>query len=255
MATRMPSVIEIEISAIGVSSLNTRKDIDSGTEDASLMDLANSIREQGLLMPIIVRPVPGGKYDVIAGQRRLLACRLLGLQTISATVRDDLDETEATVVSLIENVQRADLNPIDKARAYSAIYDKHQDVKRVAKETGVTVPTVRRYLALLSLSPSIQEELTTAEGPAGVGTLSTLADIFSVEEQQGVLEQIGGFKQGIQQEILKRSAGDMTKIPELVEQARESAFNVHTCREGLCFVMPTDLKDEVLRRLESIQSE
>ena len=245
---------EIEISTVGVSSLNTRKDIDAGTEDASLMDLANSIREQGLLMPIIVRPVQGGQYDVIAGQRRLLACRLLGWQTISATIRDDLDETEATVVSLIENVQRADLNPIDKARAYSAIYDKHQDVKRVAKETGVTVPTVRRYLALLDLSPSIQEEMTAAEGYAGVETLSELAKTFSAEDQQEVLEQIGGFKGSIQKEILKKSHGDMERIPELVEQAREHAFDMVTCKELLCVMMPPDLKDEILQRLGAQQA-
>ncbi len=240
---------ELELSAIKVSNFNTWKDIDAGTEDTSLVDLANSILEQGLLMPIIVRPLPGGEYYVIAGQRRLLACRLLGWQTISATVRDNLDETKATVVSLIENVQRADLNPIDKAKAYSAIYHKYGDAKRIAKETGVTVPTIRRYLDLLNLAPSIQEEVSAAEGPAGVGTISTLANTFSVEDQQEALKQISGFKQDIQQKILKRSRGDMTRFPELVDQAHDNAFDMRTCREGLCFVMPPDLKAEVLRRM------
>ena len=243
---------EIEISAVEVSSLNTRKDIEAGTEDASLMDLANSIREQGLLTPIIVRPAPGGQYHVIAGQRRFLACRLLGWQTIFASVRDDLDDTDATVVSLIENVQRADLNPIDKANAYSAIYDKYGDIKRVAKETGVTVPTVRRYLPLLKLAPSIQDEMSTSEGPAGVGTLSILGDTFSVEDQQEVLQQVSGFKQGIQQEILKRSGGDPDKIPDLVDQANASAFDTHICRDGLRFMMPPDLKAEVIDRVKAV---
>ena len=161
-----------------------------------------------------------------------------------------MDDTDAMIVSLIENVQRADIDPVDKARAYSAIYARYGNEKRVAKETGVTVPTVRRYMALLKLAPSIQDEMTTSEGPAGVGTLSKLAETFPAEEQQQVLQQIGGFKQGIQQEILKRSAGDLSKIPDLVEQANESAFDTRTCRDGLCFMMPPGLKAEVMNRLE-----
>ena len=101
------------------------------------MDLANSIQEQGLLQPITVRTAGDGQYELIAGQRRFLACRLLGSATISAIVRDDLDDTDATVVSLVENVHRADMNAIDKAKAYQGIYAKYQSAERVAKETGV----------------------------------------------------------------------------------------------------------------------
>ena len=236
---------DIELSTIRVSSVNTRKDLDAGTEDTGIMDLANSIREQGLLSPIIVRAAPDGGYELIAGQRRFLACRLLGRATISAIVRDDLDDTDATVVSLVENVHRADMNAIDKATAYRGIYAKYGSEKRVAKETGVTLPTVRRYMALLNLAPSIQDEMTTSEGPAGVGTLSQLADTFPPEQQVEVLRQIGGFTQSIQQEILKRSGGDQSKVPDLVDQAMDGAFDTHTCREGLCFLMPEELKAEV----------
>ena len=214
------------------------------------MDLANSIQERGLLMPIIVRPTPGGQYDLIAGQRRFLACRLLGMQTISASIRDDLDDTDATAVSLIENVQRADISPIDKARAYSAIYARYGSEKRVAKETGVTVPTVPRYMALLNLAPSIQDEMTTSEGPAGVGTLSKLADTFPPEEQEEALRQIDGFKQGIQQDILRRSGGDLSKVPDLVDQANEGAFDTRLCKDGLCFEMSEELKAAVKAQVE-----
>ena len=239
----------IEMSAIRVSDSNVRKNLAAGTEDADITDLANSIKEKGLLSPVIVRTAPDGRYDLVAGQRRFLACRRMSMSTIPATIRDDLDDADATVVSLVENVHRADMNPIDKARAYQAILAKYGNVTRVAKETGVTAPTVRKYLTLLNLTPSIREAMTTADGPAGVGTLSTLADTFAPEDQEEVLENIGGFKQDVQKEILKGSGGDLGMIPDLVEQAMEGAFDTRVCREGLCFRMPEEWKARVRQGL------
>ena len=112
---------QLALESIRVSDFNARKDLDAGSEDAGIADLASSIRELGVLSPVIVREAADGFYDLLAGQRRLLACRELGLSTIPATVRDDLTDADSTVVSLVENVQRADMNPIDKARAYDAI--------------------------------------------------------------------------------------------------------------------------------------
>ena len=241
---------DIELSAIRVSDLNTRKDLDAGTEDASLTDLANSIQENGLLNPITVRTGSDGQYDLIAGQRRFLACRQLGMATISAIVRDDLADTDAAVISLVENVQRADMNPIDKAMAYQGIYDKYGSEQRVAKETGVTLKTVRRYMVLLKLAPSIRDKMTTSEGPAGVGTLEMLANTFPAEEQERVLQHITGFKLNIQKEILKKSKGDLDKIPGLTTQAMEGAFDTRLCKDGLCFEMSEELKAAVKAQLE-----
>lgn len=246
-------VKEIKLTDIDVSEFNTRKDLGAGTEETGLDDLANSIQERGLLSPITVRKRKDKKYDIVAGQRRFLACKKIGLKTIPAIIRTKLDDTDATIISLIENVQRADMSPIDKARAYQSIYDKYQDYKKVAKETGVSVATIKKYLTLLNLSESIQEKLTTADGPTGVGVLSKLAETFSTEEQEGALEQIGGFKQSIQQEILKRSEGDFSKLSELKGLAMEGAFNTRTCTEGLCFEMPEPLKDYIKKMLNEGQ--
>ena len=238
--------IEVALDMVSVSDSNTRKDLDAGVEDTGIDDLANSIRQQGLLSPIIVRPTSDGHYDLIAGQRRLLAFRKLGMSTIPAVVRDDLADTDAVIVSLIENVHRADMSPLDKARAYEGIHTKFGNYNQVARETGVSVATVRKYLKLLNLAPSIRDKLTTSEGPAGVGTLSRLADTFDdPEEQEEALKQISGFNQSTQQEILKRSGGDIEKITELQELAIEGAFDTRMCKEGLCFNMPQELKDQV----------
>ena len=194
------------------------------------------------LSPVIVRKAADGLYDLIAGQRRLLACRELGLPSIPATIRDDLSDTDLTVVSLVENVQRADMNPIDKAQAYDAILAKSGTVRDVARATGVTVPTVRRYLALLELAPSIRNAVTTSEGAAGVGTLSKLAETFASEDQEEALSQLRGLRQNVQLEILRASDGDLDALPDLKARVVERDLDFRMCRDGLCFAMPMEWK-------------
>ena len=145
------------------------------------------------------------------------------------------------------------LNPVDKARAYQRIYERYRDHAEVAKQAGVSIATVRRYITLLDLAPSIQEKLSTAEGPAGVGSLSKLAETFSPDRQEEALREIGGFKQNIQLDMLKRSEGNLDKLAALKEQALEGAFDVRTCHEGLCFVMPEELKSQIKKVLEEGQ--
>jgi ParB family chromosome partitioning protein len=242
---------EIKLSKIDISSFNTRKDLEAGMEDSSLDDLASSIRDKGLLNPITVMKRDDGGYDLIAGQRRFLACRKIGWETIPAIVRDKLDDADAMILSLIENVHRADMNPIDKARAYEKIFEKYRNYDRVAEETGVSMQTVKRYLSLLRLTSSIQEKITTSEGFAGVSALSKLADTFSSpDDQESALEEIGGFKQSIQLEIIKRSEGNLEKLADLKAQAMEGAFNTRLCTEGLCFSLPSELKEEIKKMID-----
>jgi len=249
-------VRDINMADIRLSEFNIRKDLDAGTEDTGLEDPAQSIKDKGLLNPLIVRRLSDGTYELIAGQRRFLACQRLGWETVPAIIRDITDDTDATILSLVENVHRADLNPIDKARAYQKIYEKYKDYNKVAKETGVSVSTIRKYLSLLKLAPSIQQKLTTAEGPAGIGTLSKIAEIFAPEEQEEVLDRIGGFKQQIQFEMIKRSGGDVDKLEDLRKQALEGAFDTHLCR-GLdeCPFIPQELLEPVKDAIKKFKEE
>lgn len=233
---------DIALSAITVSDFNARKDLSAGTEDTGIRELADSIRDKGLLSPIMVRRQANGGFELIAGQRRFLACQQLQMPSISAIVRDDLDDTDATVISLVENVHRADMSPIDKARAYQRIHDRYGTYAEVARQAGVSAQTVKKYLSLLALHPAIQERISTAQGPVGVAAMSRLSETFSPEHQEQVLDRIGGFKQDIQVEILKSSAGDIERLEELRESALSGAFDTRFCRDGLCFMMPDDLK-------------
>ncbi len=149
---------------------------------------------------------------------------------------------------------------MDKARALEQLNERYAgDHERVAKETGISVTTIRKYLALLALPSEIQERLSTMEGPAKIDALYTLTRTFSDREQMGeVYEKISGFTQAIQKEILKRSGGDVSRIPELVEQAMQGAFDVKMCKglrgKLMCEYIPTELADAVIQFVEQYRT-
>jgi len=222
---------QIEIDKIIISGFNTRKDLEAGTEDSSIDNLAESISKQGLLSPPTVRQ-NGDRYELVAGQRRYLACRKLGWKTIPCFVRNDLSDEDATAVSLVENVHRAEMNPIDKADALQTLLRHHKNnFGKVADETGIGVQTIRRYIALLKLPEELKQKISTAEGPAKIQAMSSLAKTFTDKaEMIEVYNKIAGFTQQVQTEIIKQSAGDLSKVDGLVDMAHQGVFHVVTCR-------------------------
>ncbi len=250
---------EVDINLIDVSGLNTRKDLEAGTEDSGLDDLAESISEKGLLSPIIVRR-KGQRYELIAGQRRYLACRRLKWKTIPCFIRDDLSDSDATAISLIENVHRAEMNPIDKANALESLLKYHKkDYNKVSKETGISTPTVRRYISLLELPEELKRKISTTEGPAKVQSLSLLSKTFTDKgEMLTVYDKTSGFTQQVQMEIIRQSKGDLRSIDQLVEKAHEGIFSVHRCR-GVddCSFVPQWIKvvdDTISGRDDSVEN-
>jgi len=227
---------DIPIEKIAVSGLNTRKDLDAGTEDSTINDLAESIKRQGLLSPPTVRQ-KGSRYELIAGQRRYYACQKLGWKTIPCFVRNDISDDEATAISLVENVHRADMNPIDKANALNSLLAHHKnDLGGVSKETGIGTQTIKQYIALLQLPEELKQKLSTAEGPAKVQAMAMLVKTFPDKaEMLEVYGKMAGFTQQVQKEIMKQSGGDFSKIDGLVELAHQGVFHtvmchgVHTC--------------------------
>lgn len=127
--------------------------------DGPLEELALSIEEKGLLQPIVVRPVREG-FEVIAGNRRLKACRMLGMKKVPCYVVG-LDAKQAYEVSLIENLQRNNLNPIEEARAFKRYVDEfgYGGVSELAKRIGKSEPHVSKRLGLLDLPMGVQEDI------------------------------------------------------------------------------------------------
>jgi ParB/RepB/Spo0J family partition protein len=125
--------------------------------DDTLAELAQSIRERGVLEPIVVRPMPDGFYQIVMGERRFRATQLAGLTEIPAIIRE-LNDEDAAADALLENFQREDLNPVERAQAVKQLL-AFMDMEHVCKTLGVVESTLRRYLELLDLPESIQQEL------------------------------------------------------------------------------------------------
>ena len=131
-------------------------------DDQALKELAVSIREHGVIQPILVRKF-GEKYEIIAGERRYKASTMAGLTKIPAIVKN-LDDKESSKVALIENLQRRDLTPIEEARTYQKILDLDEMTQeQLAKTMGKSQSAVSNKLRLLSLPDEIQEALLKEE--------------------------------------------------------------------------------------------
>lgn len=170
------SLLGVEsITEITEKSKNELMDIDMGMvvpteaqprqsfKEDTIKELAESIEKNGLLQPIVVRPMDGGKYQIIAGERRYRAFKKLGRTMIPAIVRDYEDE-EVDKLQLVENVQREDLNPYDEAIAYLKLKEKYglkQD--DIAKAVGKSRPYISNMTRLLSLEDEILEMLKKGE--------------------------------------------------------------------------------------------
>jgi len=150
----------IDLDKISPASDQPRKTFDQGT----LLELAMSIRERGVLEPIIVRSAGEGRYAIVMGERRWRACQMAGLTQIPAIIRELSDE-DANTDALIENFQREDLNPVERARAVKKLLG-FMSWEKSLKTLGVSDSTMRRYLDLLDLPEPILSEIlaTPAEG-------------------------------------------------------------------------------------------
>lgn len=130
-------------------------------------ELAESIRSQGLLQPILARPM-NGRFEVVAGHRRLLAHRLIGSVTIKSLVREMTDE-EVEIIRATENDQREDLNPIEKAKGYKKLRDKHgMTVEQIAQKMGRARDTIHRFLSLLKIPDVLQSAVSKKKMSIGV---------------------------------------------------------------------------------------
>ncbi len=127
-------------------------------EENNLNELANSIKQHGFIQPIVVRKV-GEKYEIIAGERRCKAAGMLGLQTIPAIVLE-LGDNESAEMAVVENIQREELNAIEKALSYKKLLDKgYATQEQIAAKMGITQATISNTLRLLSLPQEVQEAL------------------------------------------------------------------------------------------------
>jgi len=154
--------------------MQPRKDFD----ESAMQALAASLRERGAIQPVVVRPAAGG-FELVAGERRLRAAAMAGLTELPAIVRSASD-TDMLELALIENIQRADLNPVERAKAYKALQDKHGlSHEQIASRMGEDRATVTNHIRLLSL-----DEPTLDLVAKGVLTMGHARAILGIENNQ-----------------------------------------------------------------------
>ena len=146
------NIIELEIEAIEINPFQPR----SNFNEESLKELATSIKELGVIQPITVRKLDFNKYQLISGERRLRASKLVGLKTVPAYIRI-ANDNESLIMALVENIQRHDLDPIEIALSYQRLIDEIQlTQEQMSDRVGKKRSTIANYLRLLKLDPIIQ---------------------------------------------------------------------------------------------------
>lgn len=204
-------LLEIDIEEIRPAPSQARQLFDQ----EKLAGLAESIKEHGVIQPVLVRKLADGGYELIAGERRWRACKSLGHKTITALVKD-YHEVEAAAASLIENMQREDLNPLEEAAAYRQLMeDFGLTQEEVSARVGKSRPVIANTLRLLGLPEEIKELINTEKIDAG---------------HARALLAIGDSK--LQLAAAAKIAGQQLSVRQAEKMAREAAAGKETVRRG-----------------------
>lgn len=181
------NALEIEISKIKPNRYQPRRKFD----EEKLEELANSIKEHGVVQPIMVRTIPGG-YELVAGERRLRACQKINLKKIPAVVKD-ISEQQMIEIALIENIQRHDLNPVEEAQAYRRLMTEFKlTQEQVAEKVGKSRPLIANMLRLLNLPQEILDFLS--DGTLTIGHVRPLLALPDKTIQITLAQQMLGDK-------------------------------------------------------------
>jgi len=176
-------IVYVQTDRIKPNPFQPRENFDA----QSLEELTQSIKEKGMIQPILARR-KGDYYELIAGERRLRAASLLGIKEIPVIVRD-VDDRDSLELSLIENIQRQDLNPIEEARAYQYLVDKFQITQeKISEVLGKSRVSVTNTLRLLKLPQEIQEEIRLGRLSFAHGR--ALVEVEDANQQRRLVQEV-----------------------------------------------------------------
>ncbi len=181
----------VATNTLPISEITPNKDQPRKTfDEAALDELAESIKQHGVLQPLLVRPLPNGGYQLVAGERRWRASRRAGLREVPVVVKE-LTDTETMEIAIIENLQREDLNPIEEAEGLQALIDKCGFTQEeVASSVGKSRPAIANSLRLLRLPEEVRE--LTRDGKISAGHARALIsldnDALIIEAAENVIK-------------------------------------------------------------------
>lgn len=206
----------LPISQVESCSAQPRKLFD----EAALAELADSIREHGVIQPLTVRKLSSGYYQIIAGERRWRAARMAGLTEIPAVVIE-ADDQKAAELALVENLQREDLNPMEEAAGYqSLIQTYHMTQEEAAQRVGKSRSTVANVMRLLSLQPPVRKLVEEGSLSAGhARALLPLSPALQIKAAEAVVQGQLSVRQT--EALAKRMLAEPKEEPELPEPPKE----------------------------------
>jgi ParB family chromosome partitioning protein len=206
------NILEIELNCIEVNPFQPR----SYFNEEALKELASSIQELGVIQPITVRKLEGNKFQLVSGERRFRASKLIGNTTIPAYIRIANDQ-EMLEMALVENIQRKDLDPIEVALTYQRLIDEIDlTQEEMSKRVGKKRSTITNYLRLLKLDPIVQTGMR--DGFLSMGHGRAIINVENPEDQLNVYEKIIQEKLSVRQteelvKNLKEDTAPKTKKP------------------------------------------
>lgn len=211
---------KLRLTEISPNKAQPRRDFD----DSALETLADSIKQHGVLQPILVRPLPMGGYQIVAGERRWRASRLAGLDEIPVFIRE-LTDSEAARIAMVENLQREDLNPIEEAQGYRSLMEETGATQdEIAKVVGKSRSAVANSLRLLGLDEKCME--LTKNGGISPGHARALLAVEDVSERNELAKKIVKEELSVRQtEALVKSLSSQPSQPKQPKsKKRESYF-------------------------------
>jgi ParB family chromosome partitioning protein len=209
---------EAEIGQLKPSRFQPRRDF----SEAALADLANSIREQGIVQPIVVVARAEG-FEIVAGERRWRAASLAGLERVPIVVREHASDRELLELALVENLQREDLNALEAAEAYARLREEFQLTQdQIADRVGKERATIANSLRLLKLSSLIKDKVRTGELSAGHAR--ALLALSSVDEQEQLAEEIVRRSLSVRQAEKRAATMAAGASDRLVREKRRDPF-------------------------------
>lgn len=210
-------VEEIELDAIRPNPYQPRKHF----EERALKELADSIKQNGVFQPIILRKSSVKGYEIIAGERRVRASRLAGKKTIPAIIRE-FDEQAMIEIAILENLQREDLSPMEEAEAYQMLMDELNFTQlQVSERLGKSRSYVANYLRLLSLPEDVK--VLVREGKLTMGQARTLLGLKNMRQVSELAERV--VTEGITVRQLESVVQELTKQPEPQQNSKIKQTN------------------------------
>ena len=212
--TIIGNIVELDINAIEINPFQPRTNFNEET----LRELASSIKELGVIQPITVRKLEFNKFQLVSGERRFRASKLIGLQTIPAYIRIANDQ-ESLEMALVENIQRQDLDPIEIALSYQRLIDEIQlTQEQMSERVGKKRSTIANYLRLLKLDPIIQTGMR--DGFITMGHGRAIINIEDQNIQLDIYEKIITDKLSVRatEQLVKNYHSTDTKKPQKKEE-------------------------------------